>query len=145
MRGFQGDNMEKFRAWRQHRLQFAATMVLMLFATALSIGTASASDSQRTVRLGNSYTFTFQGNPSTGYIWRLDQSASTGLDAVRLQSLGYRRNTKNKGGKAIVGGRSPFAFRLTCVKVGFAHLIFEYERPWEGNARETHEHWARCE
>jgi predicted secreted protein len=100
-----------------------------------------ASASSRTIKSGNSYEFQFDGNPSTGYQWKLNEAQSSGLDVVKVESLGYGRPLTKK-----IGAPAPFLFRITCQSEGNAELHFDYVSP--GSAQtvaESHTHWARCE
>ncbi|MGE0737486.1 MAG: protease inhibitor I42 family protein [Alphaproteobacteria bacterium] len=98
---------------------------------------------ERTVRVGNAFDFQLDGNPSTGYRWQLNKVTSSGLDIVRVESLGYQ--SKPSAGKVVVGQPAPFVFRIACVKAGFAHLIFDYVPPSGQAANKSHETWVRCE
>ncbi|WP_158008070.1 protease inhibitor I42 family protein [Methyloceanibacter superfactus] len=98
---------------------------------------------QRNLRLGNSWEFQFEGNPSTGYTWQLDAAASTGLDLIELKSLGYTDGRKKRPG--MVGAPAPFKFRITCTKPGYADLWFQYVGPTGKRSPERHEVWVRCD
>jgi len=123
-----------------------------LFAVALVAAMASVSPmspadakTQRNLRLGNSWEFQFEGNPSTGYNWQLDAAASTGLDLIKLESLGYAGDGKKKKRPGMVGAPAPFKFRITCIKPGFADLWFQYIGPTGKRSPERHEVWVRCD
>jgi inhibitor of cysteine peptidase len=120
---------------------------LMCFAAAicaaLVLGMAPAQVSAKSRAVGTSYMFTLDGNPGTGFKWILNEQASSGIEFVNVESLGYQEPTKT--GKKLIGAPAPFAFRITCLSAGFAHLIFDYVPPGGGAAGQTHETWARCE
>jgi inhibitor of cysteine peptidase len=114
-------------------------VVVALAASVLSlmVGTAPlAHAGSETI----SYEFQFEGNPSTGYQWRLNASASKGLDIVDVESLGYGEPTSR-----LIGAPAPFRFRLTCTGSGTAELHFDYVSPDNTTIAQTHTHWARCE
>ena len=111
----------------KHLAQVMAALCLVALAT--GSGPADAA-SGKSLKVGSSSQFQFGGNPSTGYRWRLDRGASTGLGLVRVQSLGYGGgSSKKKEGHVVVGAPAPFAFRVTCVKPGNANLRFTYVGP----------------
>lgn len=97
---------------------------------------------QRTVRLGNSWEFQFGGNPSTGYTWKLDAAASRGLGFIKLDTLGYVSSRKKRPG--MVGAPAPFKFRITCLKSGGADLWFTYVGP-TGKRSRRREVRIRCD
>ena len=107
----------------KHLAQVAAA--LCLIALAMSSSPADA-ESGRSLRVGNSWEFQFEGNPGTGYTWKLDNAASQGLSLIKLQSLGYVSDRKKH---ARIGAPTPFAFRVTCIKPGNANLRFAYIGP----------------
>jgi predicted secreted protein len=99
-----------------------------LIALAIGGGPADAA-SGKSLKVGSSSQLKFGGNPSTGYRWRLDRGASTGLGLVKVQSLGYGGGSGKRDGHVVVGAPAPFAFRVTCVKPGTANLRFVYVGP----------------
>jgi inhibitor of cysteine peptidase len=107
----------------KHFAQIAAALCLV----ALAIGSGPAeAKSGKSLRVGQSWQFQFEGNPSTGFKWRLNAGASKGLNAIKLQTIGYASGGKKRGR---IGAPAPFAFRLTCVKPGSANLRFAYIGP----------------
>jgi inhibitor of cysteine peptidase len=122
-----------------------ALIALGLIVAVASVFLMSTADAktQRTLRLGNSWEFQFEGNPSTGYTWQLDAAASTGLDLIELKSLGYTGDRKKRPG--MVGAPAPFKFRVTCIKPGYADLWFQYVGPTGKRSPERHEVWVRCD
>lgn len=109
-----------------------------VLAVALGIGAADAGP--RSMKLGNSWDFQLPGNPSTGYSWQLDKGASSGLEFVKVDAVGYGEPESN-----LIGAPAPFIFRFTCVAEGYAHLVFNYVPPGRGTAEDTHETWVRCD
>lgn len=116
-----------------------------LIALGLIVAASTPADAktERKLRLGNSWEFQFEGNPSTGYTWQLDATASTGLDLIELKSLGYTGDRKTRPG--MVGVPAPFKFRITCVKPGYADLWFQYVGPTGKRSPDRHEVWVRCD
>jgi inhibitor of cysteine peptidase len=117
------------------------TAALCLIALAMSSSPADAK-SGKSLRVGNSWEFQFEGNPGTGYTWKLDNAASQGLSLIKLQSLGYVSDRKKH---ARIGAPAPFAFRVTCIKPGNANLRFAYIGPTGKRSPNRHEVWVRCD
>jgi len=126
-------------AYRTSRA-FGARVLLALMVLAASA--PADARTTRNLRLGAPFEFLLEGNPSTGYKWVLNTSTSTGLDVVKVESLGYGTGDSKPGR---VGARAPFKFRLTCLKAGFANLFFDYVGPTGQRSRESHETWVHCE
>jgi predicted secreted protein len=129
--------------WRRHTLASLTVAVVILAAASwVASVPADAASTSRNLRLGNSWEFLLEGNPSTGYRWELNQSQSTGLDLVKIESLGY---VSAKAKPGLVGAPAPFAFRITCIKAGSAHLMFGYVPPTRKSSSQQHEAWVRCD
>lgn len=116
------------------RARISATLV------AASLAATPVWAAPRAKALGASWEYELEGNPSTGYTWRLDEAASTGLASVEVKALGYRENTTG-----LVGAPAQFVFRFTCVAPGDAHLVFAYVGPTGARSDKTHEAWVRCD
>lgn len=119
-----------------------AALALVGATIVAAVAGSTAEAATRTAKLGNSWTFELSGNPSTGYTWVLNAGKSTGLEAVKVESLGYAKGTKSKNN--LLGAPEQFVFRLTCVAAGSAHLSFDYVGP-SGQYAKSHEDWVRCE
>jgi len=82
------------------------TVVRLALAAALAaapLSTARADADVDVVKpVGMSWEFELGGNPSTGYIWVLDEDDSTGLETLEIEPLGYRK-PPDQGTKLIVG------------------------------------------
>ena len=88
--------------------------------------TSTAADSQNMVNvaLGDTFTLTLRGNPTTGYSWD-----AAGIPAeVALTEKYY---DQDKVDPMMVGVGGSFHFRFKAVKKGEANIRFEYRRPWE--------------
>jgi inhibitor of cysteine peptidase len=71
-----------------------------LFVAALLPATAAAQERAReTLRLkpGASAAIVMKENPSTGYVWRLDEAGSVGLEAVAIEDNGHTRGADRPG------------------------------------------------
>lgn len=125
-----------------------ATVVRLALAAALAatpLGAARAdADVDVFKPVGTSWEFELRGNPSSGYIWVLDEDSSTGLETLDIESLGYRK-APEQGTKLIVGQPAQYVFRLTCVAAGPAHLYFDFLAPDRKTVGKTQELRTRCE
>ena len=110
-------------------LPIGKTAVALILMTLVIGYTPFEVRAQHVLRVGESWAFELEGNPSTGYQWRVNKAASTGLGLIRLESLGYANSRKTKPGK--VGAPAPFKFRITGLKPGSTRLVFDYSRAWE--------------
>jgi predicted secreted protein len=110
----------------KHLAQFVAALCVVALAAA---STPAGAASGKSLKVGSSSQLQFGGNPSTGYRWKLDRGASTGLGLVKVQSLGYGGGSGKRDGHVVVGAPAPFAFRVTCIKPGNANLRFTYVGP----------------
>lgn len=113
----------------------AATIAL----TALGSTAGQSMAAQKAIRVGNSYEFELEGNPSTGYRWSFNGSKSSGLEAVKVDDLGYDNPASRR-----LGAPAPYWFRLTCLKAGPAELVFDYVAPDRHTIGKSHVHWVRC-
>ena len=110
-------------------LLIGKTVVALILMT-LAIGYApTEARAQRVLSVGESWAFELEGNPSTGYQWRVNKAASTGLGLIRLESLGYTNSRKTKPGR--VAAPASFKFRITGLRPGRTRLVLDYLRPWE--------------
>lgn len=111
-------------------LPIGKAAVFTLSIATLAIGYAPIdARAQHVLRVGESWAFELEGNPSTGYQWRVNHATSTGLGLISLESLGYTRSHKTKPRK--VGAPVPFKFRITGLNPGRTRLVLHYLRPWE--------------
>ncbi len=99
-----------------------------------------AAGETRHMRVGASWVVELQGNPSTGYKWRLDQAGSENPSIVKVDDLGYGE-AKTK----LLGAPAAQRFRLTGLSAGFAKLHFEYVQPWVGKPAKSEDVWVRVE
>jgi predicted secreted protein len=114
-------------------------MLLLALALAMSATTHSVGAREETSgRVGTSWVIELEGNPSTGYRWRLNQKESENPSIVKVEDLGYGE-AKSK----LIGAPAPYHFRLTGLSPGLAKLRFEYVRPWEGKPEKTKDVWVR--
>jgi inhibitor of cysteine peptidase len=97
-----------------------------LFLTAA----AGAADAIR-LSPGGTTVVQFAENPTTGYSWRIDESASAGLDHVEIVDGGHTR------GANMPGAPGTRRWTVRAVSPGQATIAFQYQRPWEPAPIET--------
>jgi inhibitor of cysteine peptidase len=124
------------------RLPAKLAMLLFVLPFALSASAPGvAAHEQKSVRAGTSWVIEMEGNPSTGYKWRLNQAGSENPSIVKVEDLGYGEPK----GKKLMGAPAPQRFRLTGISPGFAKLHFEYVQPWVGKPDRTEDVWVHVE
>jgi len=120
------------------RRRFALTLAMGLGVTLFAPMAVRAAETVRTGAAGDSYVLELDGNPSTGYRWKLSEAKSENLRILRIDDLGYRA-AQSTPGKLIVGAPAPYQFRVTLLAADSATIVFDYLRPWEGRAIKTFE------
>ncbi len=97
---------------------------LLLFSLLLVLP-AQAGD---VIRLapGGSANFSLQENVTTGYSWRIDQSASRNLGILSISDAG-----RSGGRRRMVGSPGAHHWIIRALKPGQAEIVFVYQRPWE--------------
>jgi inhibitor of cysteine peptidase len=115
-----------------------ALALAALLSAALPLKDSRAAE-MRELSAGASYVLDLEGNPSTGYRWRLDAGKSENAAILNVEDLGYGESDQPAGEKRRVGAPAPYRFRITGVAAGSAKLVFEYVQPWVGKAARTEE------
>jgi inhibitor of cysteine peptidase len=80
---------------------------------------------------GKTAEFTLKENPTTGYVWRLDQQKSQNAGVVRLNDLGFSPPGQKPGAAPIVGAPGVHKWSVTALASGQAKLVLVLDRPWE--------------
>jgi inhibitor of cysteine peptidase len=83
------------------------------------------------IAVGHADKILLRENPSTGYSWKLDETASAGLDLLTVTDHGHIR-----GGHA-PGSPGVRQWSLRARRAGHARIVFVYQRPWEQKPVET--------
>ena len=120
---------------------FPVKLAPLFCALLLAASACIAAPETKSVRVGESWVTEFEGNPSTGYKWRLDEGGSENLSSVKVVDLGYGEPPPSD--KQLVGRPAPYRFRIISVAPGFAKLHFEYVQPWVGQPEQTNDVWVR--
>jgi predicted secreted protein len=128
-----------------HKPALALTLLMlgMLLPSGAVLDRASAAEQRYGV--GAAWDFQIEGNPSSGYVWRLDQAGSENLAIVKVEDLGYGPPEAAEGKEKWVGRPAPYRFRITGLAPGSAKLHFAYVRPWEGEPNKSEDLWVRIE
>ncbi|MBM3563299.1 MAG: protease inhibitor I42 family protein [Alphaproteobacteria bacterium] len=79
-----------------------------------------------TLAPGRSANFSLQENLTTGYSWRIDQSASRNLGILSISDGG-----RGGGRRRMVGSPSVRHWKIRALAPGHAEIVFAYQRPWE--------------
>lgn len=108
-------------------------LAVLCIAAMVVMAAPGAAHAQKILRIGETWNLQLEGNPSTGYAWRLDSGASDGLSRVKVKSLGYADAPKRR--PVMVGVPAPFGFRIRCAQQGYARLAFVYVGPTGKRAR----------
>lgn len=124
----------------KRRIFTIETLLVAAAVSALAPMAESAAEPSR--QIGNSWAYELPGNPSTGYQWVLGEAESEGLKSVKVESLGYKPPENNTN---LVGAPAQFAFRITCVAAGSAHLYFKYTAPDKTTVGAVRENWINCQ
>ena len=112
--------------------KLSLTLATLVLAVLLASGTGLGAREVKSLRVGASWVVEMQGNPSTGYKWRLDPAGSENVSIVKVEDLGY-----GEGKGKLLGAPASQRFRLTGLSAGFAKLHFEYVQPWVGKPAKT--------
>jgi predicted secreted protein len=85
--------------------------------------------SQLRSRVGDEFEVRLEGNPSTGFVWKVntDSSPETAGSFVLLNSDWDPVRSET------VGGPNVQVFRFRALTSGEVTLTFEYRRPWDRN------------
>ena len=71
--------------------KLSVKLAVVLVALLLASSAGAAARQQKSVRTGESWVVEMQGNPSTGYKWRLDAAASADPSIVKVEDLDLAR------------------------------------------------------
>jgi len=107
-------------------MNFARTLGLILaIGLAGCASTPSSLKETQTlcVKTGDVFRITLPGNPTTGYLWRMD--SASGIEPIAEH---FEASSNDKGH---VGAPGLFHFDLKAEHPGEVFLRFRYERPWE--------------
>lgn len=115
-----------------------AVAALALLAAPAAVG-QERTEVQRSARVGVPFEIALSANPSTGYGWRIDEKASTGLERIAIEDRGIAQPPADKPRQPIVGSPVTHAWLITPRQRGSVRLVLEYSRPWEtGPPGKTH-------
>lgn len=108
--------------------------VAFFVAFYLALGAASLqalADEAHRMKPGETFSVSNKENPSTGYVWSIDASASAGLDLLAISDGGH------KAGKSLPGAPGTHSWTIRALEPGTATIQFVYKRPWEPAPAET--------
>lgn len=107
----------------------------LIVGTAVLLTGGAAIAANLELRPGGRATVTLVENGSTGYAWRIDESASQNPGVLRLEDKGYAPPAK----AAPLGAPGSHTWAVEALAKGHARIEFVYKRPWESTPvkRET--------
>ena len=88
------------------------------------------SETHKKASVNAPFEITLTANPSTGYVWKIDEAASSGLDLLTVEDLGTSPQP-SKGGKPLIGAPVIQTWLVTPRTKGTARLVLIWLRPWE--------------
>lgn len=105
----------------------ALALAALSAAPSVGAGQEARQEAGQDMRLATGAAATFQlpETPSTGYSWRIDRTASKGLDRLEITDQGHRR------GADMPGAPGTRLWRIRALRPGTAAIVFAYQRPWE--------------
>lgn len=116
--------------------------LVLLFALALALALLpahqaaadEAADEAEAIMLeaGTAYEYVLGGTPGTGAEWSFLESESEGAALLEVEAVGY-----GEPASGLIGGTTPYRFRITALAPGSARLVFVYKRSWETEAWRT--------
>lgn len=108
--------------------------VMLSFALAVMPLTCARAD-PLVVQLNEMTTVELDGNPSTGFRWEFDATASENANLVGVEDLGYAKRELAPGQRPVLGAPSKYQFRVTGAEVGTAKLVFNYIKGGDAPAK----------
>jgi inhibitor of cysteine peptidase len=88
------------------------------------------SETRQSATIGVPFEIALPSNPSTGYQWRIDTSASSNLQNVRIDDLGTS-SPPSGGRQPLIGAPVTQRWVTTPLGVGSVRLVLTYSRSWE--------------
>jgi len=116
------------------RVQFAFPFLVAAMMTAPSID--AAADQTLMLAVGQQAAIELEENPSTGYRWAVDATASSNLSILRIGDLGF---SQDSGGKRLLGAPGIHRWSVEATSAGSASVSFVYRRPWEATFARKHQ------
>jgi inhibitor of cysteine peptidase len=116
------------------RVQFVFPFLVAAMMTAPSID--AAADQTLMLAVGQQAAIELEENPSTGYRWGVDATASSNLSILRIGDLGF---SQDSGGKRLLGAPGIHRWSVQATSAGGASVSFVYRRPWEATFARKHQ------
>jgi inhibitor of cysteine peptidase len=113
-----------------------STRSLLIAAMLAACGGAQAADQSFRLARGQQATVELQENPSTGYRWQVDASASANLSILRIEDRGVASGASRK---PLLGAPGVHRWSIAAVNAGSARVTFVYRRSWEAAPVQRHE------
>jgi len=119
------------------------TRIFITFAVLLPVVTASAgeaperSETWKKANVDAPFEIALVSNPSTGYEWQIDTTASSGLEHIDIDDLGTSPPPQ-RGGEPLIGAPVIHSWLVTPHKTGSVQLVLSYLRLPEEASEKTH-------
>lgn len=94
--------------------------------TEVTVIDATQSSQKITCKVGEKFTISLEGNPTTGFNWDFEQ----GFDNELVIFQGTEIKATNKDSN-VVGAPSTFLWTFKAIKTGTTEAIMKYKRQWE--------------
>lgn len=111
--------------------------IIGIVAGALSSGTPARAAEMRQANVGRPFVIRLKVNPSTGYQWRVDRRASSGLNKIVIKELGTTPS-RSRDGRKRVGAPTYQRWQIRPRAAGRVRLEMVYRRPWESKPAAKH-------
>jgi inhibitor of cysteine peptidase len=113
------------------KLAFGSICILLLAIALAGCGgspvvTYTEDDNAITVKTGDKFIITLEGNATTGYTW----VENFNNDALEMVNKEYKPNEQADG---MVGGGGVSYFTFKGLQAGTSDITMTYKRPWESN------------
>jgi predicted secreted protein len=113
------------------RIRIFAAIAAALFPLLAAAGEApERSETWREAQVNAPFEIALVSNPSTGYGWQIDTSASSGLERIEIDDLGTSPQPQ-RDGEPLIGAPVIHSWLVTPSKAGSAKLVLIYVRPSE--------------
>lgn len=113
-----------------NRVTCSVVALVTTFALAMSVGaqTVSAQVTPIQLTVGDTTTLLLDGNPSTGYLWALEELVPEARQLVSVDVKGYMPKKLAPGERPLLGAAQKFQVFVTGLAPGKLTLAFKYVR-----------------
>jgi predicted secreted protein len=109
------------------RWSITASAVVFALATVANVSSVRAQATPIQLTVGDTTTLLLDGNPSTGYVWELEDPKDA-AGCVSLSDMRYMKNAPAAGERPVLGAPQKFQVLVTGQKPCTTTLAFKYVR-----------------